>query len=258
MNGAREYQGLPGTQALRRGGGFWASGLGLLVALAAVVAGTQGAGAANFTPPSGCRLEVTVQSRSCSVSQFYRCEGDPEGDQRSAVFGRNGLFHLSRIDAETRWVESSSPVTGIADRLVDQAESHASFSTLLETGRDDFDFWTESDTGERMRHVGHDVLTGEKVSIGGVELEKTEFQLTTTGQDGQVLIERQGQQFISRAFGRFYGGVEEQRDWTGQIVRSNDTPVQFIFPGQPGFGDTTPKFDCEQLMTAPLRRIQQS
>ena len=227
-----------------------------LTALLAVMAATglpQTAAAATFTPPAGCRLEVTVQNRSCTVSQYYRCESDAEGDQRSAIFGKDGLVHLSRIDRETRWIESSNPNSGIADRLVDEAENHASFKNLLDTGRDDFDFWTESNTGERLHHKGFDVLTGEKVSVDGIELEKTRFELTTTNEAGEVLITRQGQQFISRSFGRFYGGIEEQSDWTGQRRETNDSPVLFRFPGQRGFGSTTPEFDCEQLMTQLYR-----
>jgi hypothetical protein len=210
---------------------------------------TLPAAAATFTPPGGCQLQVTVQNRGCSVSQYYVCAADPEGYQRSAIFGRDGLYHLSVIDAETRWIESQSPQTGLMDRLVDEAESHASFSRLLETGRDDFDFWTESNSGERLRHQGHDVLTGESVEIGGQTLERTEFELTTTAESGEVLIERRGNQFISREMGRFYGGVETTTDWTGARRETNDSPVTFSFPGEAGFGLTTPQFDCDHLMT---------
>lgn len=205
--------------------------------------------AASFTPPAGCRLEVTVQNRGCSVSQYYRCDADPEGWQRSAIFDREGLRHLSTIDAETRWIESQNPRFGIMDRLVEQAESHASFSRLLETGRDDFDFMTESNTGERLRFQGHDVLTGETVEIDGVTLERTRFEVVTLSASGEVLMERSGQQFISREFGRFYGGVETTTDWTGARRETNDSPVTFSSPGEPGFGDTTPQYDCDQLMT---------
>lgn len=204
--------------------------------------------AATFTPPQGCRLEVTVQNRGCSVSQIYRCESDPKGDQRSTIFNEDGPTHHSRIDAETRWIESSDPDSGIQDRLVEEARDHASFGTLLRTGYDDFDFWTESNTGERLHHVGHDELTGEKVTIDGVELEKTRFELTTTDANGEVLIQRSGQQFINRAMGRFFGGIEKMSDWTGQRQDTNDSPVLFSFPGEKGFGETTPQFDCGQIV----------
>src|SRR5690606_12988836 len=51
--------------------------------------------AATFTPPQGCRLEVTVQNRGCTVSQIYRCESDPKGDQRSTIFNEDGPTHHS-------------------------------------------------------------------------------------------------------------------------------------------------------------------
>lgn len=204
-----------------------------------------------FIAPEGCRLEMTVQNRGCSVSQHYRCTADPAGDQRVTYLGENGPLHISRIDAETRWMESVSPATGLSDRLEEEsARDHASLTTLLATGSDDFDFWTVSDMGERLRHVGRDELTGEVVDIGGVALEKTRFELVTYDEAGQVLMTRRGQQFVSRAHRRFYGGVETASDWTGRVEETNDSPVSFAFPGQPGFASATPLYDCGMLMTA--------
>lgn len=204
-----------------------------------------------FVPPEGCRLEMTVQNRGCSVSQHYRCPSDAPGDQRVTYLGEQGPLHLSRIDSETRWIESADPQTGLVDRLEEEsARDHASLTTLLATGRDDFDFWTVSDTGERLRHIGRDELTGEVVDIDGVELEKTRFELVTYDESGQVLMTRRGQQFVSRVHRRFYGGVESAADWTGAVEETDDSPVSFAFPGQPGFASTTPQYDCRMLMTA--------
>lgn len=204
-----------------------------------------------FVPPEGCRLEMTVQNRGCSVSQHYRCAADAPGDQRVTYLGENGPLHISRIDSETRWMESMDPQTGLVDRLEeDSARDHASLTTLLATGRDDFDFWTVSDTGQRLRHVGHDELTGETVDVGGVPLEKTRFELVTYDEAGEVLMTRRGQQFVSRVHRRFYGGVETAEDWTGVVQETDDSPVSFAFPGQPGFASSTPQYDCRMLMTA--------
>jgi hypothetical protein len=204
--------------------------------------------AANFTPPQGCNLEMTVQNRGCTVSQHYRCGSDAAGDQRVTIFTPDGPVYQSHIDKETRWLESTNLTNGIRDELVPDAEDHASFSTLLATGRDDFDFWTRANDGQRLHHVGFDVLPGEKVTIDGVPLEITRFELTTYSEAGDVLIQRKGQQFISRAHGRFYGGIEESTDWTGAAQQSNDSPVTFAFPGQPGFGVTRPEYDCDLQM----------
>lgn len=230
--------------------------LTLLAAAAALLIALP-ATAGTFTPPQGCNLEVTAQNRGCSVTQYYRCEIDPKGHQRSAIFTREGMTHLSLIDSETRWLESTDPASGLRDLLVSDSPDHASFSTLLAEGRDEFDFWTVSSTGERLHHVGFDELTGKIVTIDGVELEETRFELITYDEAGEELIRRSGQQFISRAMGRFYGGIEHRSDWTGIRKNTNESPVLFSFPGEKGFGDTTPQFDCDQLMTQlQLERAQ--
>lgn len=226
--------------------------LGLILMLAAASGSASAAGL--FSPPEGCRLEVTVQNRGCTVGQQYRCDADPEGWQHLAIFDEDGMTHISTIDAETRWVESLDPETGLTDTLEDGAEDGASLTELINTGRDDFDFWTLSNTGERLHHVGHDVLTGNTATIDGVTLDETRFQLTTSAESGEVLIQREGQQYISRTMRRFYGGVETSRDWTGRDERVDDSPVLFSFPGETGFGSTTPQFDCDMMMTQASQR----
>lgn len=203
--------------------------------------------AAEWKPPQGCRLEMTVQQRSCTVAQHFRCQGDAPGDQWVAYFTREGLVSQSRIDAETRWMESTDLISGITDRLDPEARDHASLSTLLKTGSDDFDFWTQSDSGERLRHIGRDDLTGT-VEIDGERLDTTRFTLRTFAETGELLIERSGSQFVSRELGRFFGGIETSADWTGETQETNDSPVRFIRPGEPGFGSVTPDYDCDMQM----------
>lgn len=203
------------------------------------------AAAGLFAPPQGCHLEITVQNRGCTVSQHFRCDDDAPGDQRLEVFDREGPTYRSRIDAETRWLESSSLRSNVTDWLVEDARDHASFTTLLRDGFDSFDFWTVDDDGVKLRHIGRDELTGDSVEIDGVTLEITRFVLSTRADDGTELIRRRGQQFISRTQRRFYGGLETVHDWTGEERESDDSPVTFSFPGEPGFGATEPQFDCD-------------
>ena len=204
-----------------------------------------------FSPPEGCRLTLTVQERSCSVGLHYICNADPDGDQRVIYFGKGGVPRfISHIDREARWLWSHDPQSGLIDELVEDARDDASLSTLLKTGRDEFDFWTESNDGERLHHVGFDELTGESVTIDGVALEQTRFELTTSDAEGRVLIRRKGQQFVSREHGRFYGGPEQSEDWTGATRRDDNTPVQFLSPGDAGFASTEPQFGCESLIVA--------
>ncbi len=223
--------------------------------LAATVLAAPQVRAAGFTPPDGCELQMTVQNRGCTVAQHFVCVADPPGDQHVIYFNAEGPSYHSQIDAETRWLRSSDLSSGLTDTLLPGAVDHASFSTLLETGRDDFDFWTESNSGERLRHIGEDRLTGESVRIDGVDLELTEFRLRTFAAEGELLIETRGQQFISRDHGRFYGGTEQSKDWTGKVSDGDDSPVTFAFPGEAGFGATEPLFDCgmQMVMARPPR-----
>lgn len=209
------------------------------------------AAAAEFRPPAGCTLTMTVQQRSCTVAQHFSCSADAAGDQWVAYFTREGLVYQSRIDAETRWMESTDTVSGITDRLEPDAADHASLRTLMASGRDDFDFWTVSDSGERLRHVGHDELTGQ-TTIDGVALDTTRFELETFSAEGDLLIRRTGTQFVSRETGRFYGGLETATDWSGEVSETNDTPVTFARPGEAGFGSTDPQFDCDMQMVGRI------
>lgn len=220
------------------------SKLGL--ALTLLAAGTAGAGV--FEAPEGCALQYTVQARDCTANQHYVCDADAPGDQWLATFDADGLRYVARIDAETRWMESHSMRSGISETLDPEAPGHASLSTLLRSGTDEFDFWTRTNDGGHYRYTGRDSLTGETVTIDGVTLEKTRFTLTMTDAGGETILTRQGQQFISRDKRRFFGGIETGTDWTGETVRTDTTPVTFRHPGQPGFGNTTPQYGCDMMM----------
>lgn len=227
------------------------SAIVLALLAGAGLSGPAGA-ASTFAPPQGCTLKMTVQERSCAVAQHYTCAADAPGDQRVTYFGEGGeVTYESRIDAETRWQWSRDPATGIVDTLEEGAADEASLKTLLATGRDTFDFWTSASDGVRLNQKGEDDLLGEVVTIDGEALEKTRFHLTTLDEEGRVLISREGNQYVSRSLGRFFGGVERETDWTGADERSDRTPVEFIRPGEPGFASTEPTYDCE-LLTASL------
>ena len=212
-----------------------------------LILGLPGLAAAGvFTPPQGCTLTMTVQQRSCTVAQHYTCAADAPGDQWVTYFTREGEVYRSRIDAETRWMESTDLVAGVSEALDSEADP-ASLTALIDTGRDDYDFWTVTDRGERVRFVGHDVLDGTAV-IDGVTLATTRFELRLFAESGDLISTRTGGQFVDRENRRFYGGAETTVDWQGERGESNDSPVRFIRPGQPGFGSVEPQYDCDAQM----------
>ncbi len=213
----------------------------LLMASPALAAG-------KFTPPQGCEVFMTVQHSDCQVSQHYTCEGEPKGDQWSVYEGADGPYYMSRIDSETRWIESHDLVTPESDKLGTETDP-ASFSGLLESGRDDFDFTTESSNGEVRRYVGHDKLTGRKITIDGIELDQTEFDLQTFAADGSLLHRRSGNQMISRDWRLFFSDTEHFENAFGDKEDTVSRPMTFAFPGDAGFLSARPQFGCDQMMT---------
>lgn len=210
--------------------------------------------AGQFAAPKGCTVYATVQQRNCQISQLYRCDGDAAGTQWTASLDGQGVFFVSQIDAETRWVQSIDPIAGTNEAIGEETDP-ASFSKLLESGRDDFDFTTVSSTGEVKRFKGFDQLTGEKFTIGGVTLERTNFALSAFAEDGSFLWRRQGKQMIDRDWRIFFSDTEDFDNAAGDKVSTVDAPVEFAFPGDKGFLSTEPKYDCDTVTADASRAL---
>jgi hypothetical protein len=217
--------------------------------LPAVPATAQSATPGIFSPPPGCTGWLTVQSRGCRVSNHYRCDADAPGDQWRADFDQEGIFFVSRIDSETQWVESFDMFPTTRQVLLPNPADPASFSTLLSTGIDTFDFGLAEDGGSQSAVRGFDRLTGRSVTIDGVTLEETEFDYTETAPDGSVTQKARGNEYINRDWRLFLSGISE---WEGPdgMLPVDGTPRQFIFPGEPGFFSTEPIFDCDATMSS--------
>lgn len=205
--------------------------------------------AGSFTPPKGCTTSLTVQSRGCYVANYYTCEADPKGDQWRADFDQEGVFFLSRIDSETQWVESIELNPTVTQTLDPNPKDPASFSTLLATGRDDFDFSLSKDNGEHSNVTGYDQLTGKTVMIDGVTLEETQYEYAETDDAGTLIRKSRGHEYISREWRRFFSGTSDWWDGTDWQPLIGE-PVQFIQPGEKGFAATQPIFDCDAQMSA--------
>lgn len=218
---------------------------GQLTCLCLVAA--QGLGAETAVLPQGCEAFVTVQYKLCQVTHHYTCAGDPEGIQHRMDMDERGAFFISTIDEEAQWVESHALRSGEVDRLLPGGEDPMSYSQLAQTGRDDFDFSTQSNFGELIRYRGWDRLTGETVIIDDVPLLRTENFARALGADGQVLWESQGNEYIHLDWRLFLGGQSVRRTEDGTRL-SDDAPMEFHFPGDDGFLSSVPDFNCGALM----------
>ena len=206
-----------------------------------------------FTPPAGCTPELTVQMRSCRVANIYTCAADRPGDNWKMVLEADGPVFLSKIDSETQWLESYDiyPPTRYQLRL--PADDPASLTELLDTGIDTFDF-VQSIGGQPVRVVGYDRLTGDDVVIDDEPLLGTEFEARYEDANGPYLTVT-GREFVSVKHRRFIAGLSTRTDGTDTVERDH-SPVEFVYPGEPGFFTTKPRYDCEAHMArfVPLEK----
>ncbi|MCE6961109.1 hypothetical protein LAZ40_18940 [Cereibacter sphaeroides] len=206
------------------------------------------AAAQTFTPPEGCTAFMTVQSRGCRVSHHFRCEQDPPGDQWRVDFDQDGIFFSSRIDHEAQWVESYEMFPTVKQVLEPNPEDPASFSELL-GGADSYAFGLRRDTGERSRVTGFDRLTGRSFTIDGIVLQETEFEFSETSIGGTVLRSARGHEYIHPEWRLFFAGPTQWDSGEGTSIPVDGSPVEFIFPGEPGFLSTEPLFDCDAILS---------
>ncbi|QCO56085.1 hypothetical protein EOK75_10305 [Pseudorhodobacter turbinis] len=220
---------------------------GLIVALLVVLTAPTGAAAGAFNPPAGCSGYLTVQSRSCRVSNYYTCTQDAPGDQWRADFDQQGLFFVSRVDAEGQWVESLDINPMVRQTLDAGAEDPASFTELL-GGLDSFSFNLTRDNGERSSVRGFDRLTGRSVQIDGITLQETEFEYSETDREGNLLRRSRGVEYIHPEWRIFFAGPSEWDGGDGYLPMDG-SPVEFIFPDEPGFFSNQPVFECDAILS---------
>lgn len=200
--------------------------------------------AGSYTLPQGCTGIATVQARDCEVTHLFRC-----GDTRTHRVDLNdsGLMFYNVIDAEARWLESHHFLAGDVDRL-DSETDPASLSELLDTGIDSYDFTTRSDKGAVQRFVGQDRLTGQSLTVNGVTLLETEFQMKVYNADGSWDWTSEGREYVHPDWRSFVAGVRNISS-PNDSYSVDSSPMQISLPGQPGFLADKPLYGCDVLLS---------
>jgi hypothetical protein len=219
-----------------------------LVAIAILTCGPALA-ADTFAFPQGCDAFVTIQSHSCLVEHYFTCEGDPEGVTRRVSLGENGLNFVGSTDRDAQWLSSFYPYTDHREQLEASPADPASLTELLAKGVDTYNFQTLSDEIGTTRYEGEDRLTGRIITIDDVALQQTAYQLTAYGPDGTELWSAAGNEFVNADWRSFIGGTSTVTAPDDSFDK-DDRPVQFIFPGEPGFLSANPKFDCGAVLSS--------
>lgn len=201
-----------------------------------------------FTLPAGCTAFLTVQSNACVVDHHFTCDGDPAGNQRRISLDEQGMTYMGTIDAQTQWLDSYHPLNNHTETLESDPIDRASIDELIETGIDTYDFQTLSDEIGVTRYVGADLLTGRQIEIDGISLSETTYDITAYSGDGTFLWSSKGHEFISRDWRMFLSGSGVIKTPTDEYD-DEDTPVEFVFPGEPGFLSPNPKYGCGVMMS---------
>ena len=210
-----------------------------------------------FSLPAGCTAFVTVQGKDCSVDHHFTCEGDPEGHKQRVSLDERGITYVGTIDFETQWVQSFHPLSQHAERLEAAPADRANFTDLLANGVDTYDFMTLLDEIGPTRYVGADELTGRTVTIDGVQLEETAYQITAFNADGEETWSSKGNEFVSRDWRMFFSGPGTVTV-PGDSFERDGSPVEFVFPGEPGFLSANPKHGCGVVMSSsPVTELKE-
>lgn len=224
--------------------------VGLLAGLmlAVLVPGRKADAAASFHAPKGCTGFLTVQMHGCLVSNHYHCKGDPKGVQWRVDFDGQGPYFVTRTNSEAEWLETFDLISGKHEVLRPGGKRPASFSKLLATGIDRYDFVTVADDGAIEHVTGYDKLTGVTRAVSGIKLEQTQYLTKSVDAKGKLIWKSQGHEWLSRKMRLFFAGTGLWQDAQGKTNFDN-TPALMLQPGQKGFMSTTPEYDCNTVMS---------
>ena len=217
---------------------------------AALLAGPALAQSEALPLPPDCAGFLTVQSKGCIVTNYFRCETDPEGVQRYVTYFEDRLTGASVVDEEFQWLESYGAER---EEILGETPDPASITELFEAGEDSYEFELIEQTrgGERRyRVVGVDRLEGGEVEIDGEPLSRTVFAMKRIDDEtGEEILSVTGAQYVSEYRRLFFSGTETL-SIGGRTVEIDHSPVEFIEPGEPGFFATTPIYGCGVQDTA--------
>jgi hypothetical protein len=202
-----------------------------------------------FTAPAGCETKLTVQTKECQVEHYYIC-ADTGSDVTRVVFVEDGPSFISRVDGKAQWVSSMSLPDGSVTETVDIV-TPIDVGALYETGEHHFEFTERWPSGREVEAKGWDRIIQRNVMVDGEVLDRTVFEVTYTDAESGALIETYtGSEYVSEKHMRFFSGKGTVETPDGTRDSFDRSPKEFIYPGEPGFASTTPRYDCGVLMSA--------
>ncbi len=195
-----------------------------------------------------CDPILTVQNADCTVTIIRACSDWALGASTSVTYDLNGRISAAASDENGAWLESFTTWDNAWERAIGTPEDPVSLDTLLSEGIDTYNFRiTHEVDGESriLQVIGADILTGVEQRIDNVPLKTVTTDLRILEADGSVFYQTQGMQFVQPEMRLWLLGTDSVIGANGSVTNYDSSPVDFIFPGEPGFGETMPLFGCE-------------
>ena len=137
--------------------------------------------AQSFTPPSGCKVVLSAALNTCEVQHEIRCNG-PADRKEATIHLKGGKLRLeSWRDRNNITTHTVFHDTGVVLRRTAAGSQNDSYAGLLKSNRGRRDYTlTAVDTGVATRIEADQRLTGETVTISGLELKVFDVAIRLT------------------------------------------------------------------------------
>lgn len=207
-------------------------------------ASTAGSAEDQAVFPETCAPRLTVQAVDCTVTHYATCETDGGGGVMQVRFNGAGVRETQILDADNHPLRIFS---GAVDLAFDQTTpaDRMSSSVLLSEGADGYAFTMSSARGpiRRMTFFGNDELIAEPFSANGFSFQKLRGRYVRTLHlnGGTVTIAVEAEQYVAETFG-FFVPIKETQTQMSRKVMSDQTPVDFLKPGDAGFLSARPLY----------------
>jgi hypothetical protein len=196
--------------------------------------------AQTYDLPKGCTAFLTIQGQGCQVRHLWTCTSDTEGEFWFASMGVDGVTIISQLSYGSQNLFASFPLSGRTETIA-IARDPVDFDAYIANGQDSYDYDFVDDAGAVMTATGEFTTIDGTVEIDGRSLQQFERRFVTAlpGQETQVTITTG---YVDSGLHTFYTGRSWYEDNPKNVI--DRTPVDFIFPGEPGFLSTLPSYGC--------------
>jgi len=197
--------------------------------------------------PEGCTPYLTIQTADCEVDVYMRCVRTGGTYNRIQNYARHGLDTIEEATPDWSLLFSVDVERNTGLVVRDGPSTPISTAALLANGVTAFeypvDFYFDRPAPYSVQMTGEFRLTGQTAEIGGQELLVLENRIRIAIPPPVGPLEMIQAGYYSAALDAYMEGPGSLR--LGDRVAPVDAgPVAFALPGEPGWLNLTPIYNC--------------